>query len=78
MPAATSVSCQRISGSSSQKQSGYRLHPRMMMFGYFALKDGDWEEYKRTFKFEADATEWAFERIRGKKLKPCTRNYVEE
>ena len=34
--------------------------PTMMRFGYYASKDGDWEEYK----VEVSATEWAFERIR--------------
>ena len=29
-----------------------------------AVKDGDWEEYKRIFKVEVSATEWAFDRIR--------------
>ena len=24
--------------------------PKMMRFGYYAFKDRDWEEYKRTFK----------------------------
>ena len=38
--------------------------PKMMRFGYFAMKDGNWEEYKRTFKVEVNATEWAFERVR--------------
>ena len=36
----------------------------MMRFGDYALKDGDWEEYKRTFKVEVSATDWAFERAR--------------
>ena len=36
----------------------------MMRFGCYALKDGGWEEYKRTFKVGVTATEWAFERIR--------------
>ena len=35
----------------------------MMRFGYYALKDGDWEEYKRTFKVEVSATEWVFEKV---------------
>ena len=38
--------------------------PKMMRFGYYAIKDRDWDEYKRTFKVEVNATEWAFERIR--------------
>ena len=38
--------------------------PRMVRFGCYALKDGDWEDYERTFKVEASATECAFERIR--------------
>ena len=37
---------------------------KMMRCGYFALKDGDWEEHKTIFKVEVSATEWAFERIR--------------
>ena len=32
---------------------------KMMRFGYFAMKDGIWEEYKIIFKVEAKATEWA-------------------
>ena len=35
-----------------------------MRFGYYALKNGDWEESKRTLKVEVSATEWAFGRIR--------------
>ena len=35
-----------------------------MGFGYYALKNGDWEEYKRTFKAEVSATEWTFGSIR--------------
>ena len=35
-----------------------------MRFVHYALKDGDWEEYKRIFKVEVSATECAFERIR--------------
>ena len=31
----------------------------MMRCGDYALKDGDWKEYKRIFKVEASATEWA-------------------
>ena len=38
--------------------------PEMMRFGYYAFKDRDWDEYKRTFKVEVNATEWASERIR--------------
>ena len=36
----------------------------MMRFGYSALRNGDWEEYKRTFKAEVSATEWTFGRLR--------------
>ena len=36
----------------------------MMRFGYYALKNGDWEECKRTYKAEVSATEWTFGRIR--------------
>ena len=35
-----------------------------MRFGYYALKNGDWEENKRTFKAEVSATEWSLGRIR--------------
>ena len=38
--------------------------PRTMKQAFFAFKRGDWEEYKRTFRIEATATEWAFDRIR--------------
>ena len=38
--------------------------PKMMRFGYDALKNGDWEEYQRTFKAEVSATQWTFGRIR--------------
>ena len=38
--------------------------PKMMRCGYYALKDGDWEEYKSIFKVDVRATEWAFERVR--------------
>ena len=36
----------------------------MIRFGYYAVKDRNWEEYEGTFKVEVSATEWAFERIR--------------
>ena len=35
-----------------------------MRCGYYALEDGDSEEYKSISKVEIRATEWAFERIR--------------
>ena len=38
--------------------------PKMMKYGYFALKSGDWEEHKSIFKVQTRATEWASERIR--------------
>ena len=55
----------------------------MTKYGFFALKGGDWEEYKSIFKVEVKAAEWAFERIREAsekygKIEHCTRNYVEE
>ena len=37
--------------------------PRMVKQAFFALKRGDWEEYKRTFRIEAKAAEWAFDRV---------------
>ena len=37
--------------------------PRMMKEAFFALKGGDWEEYKSIFRVQAKATEWAFDRI---------------
>ena len=57
---ATRVSCQRSFGSSADTD----CTPRMMMFGYYAFKDGDWEEYKRAFKVATSRTERAFERTR--------------
>ena len=36
--------------------------PKMMKYGYFALKGGDREEYKSIFKVEIRATEGGFER----------------
>ena len=35
----------------------------MVKQAFFALKGGDWEEYKSIFKVQAKATEWAFDRI---------------
>ena len=35
-----------------------------MKKGFTALKGGDWEEYKNTFRKEVKATEWAFDRIK--------------
>ena len=58
----TRVPCRRISGT-SKKQYGHRLHSKMMRFGNDTLKDGDWEEYKRTFRIEVSATIWIFQRI---------------
>ena len=51
---------------------------RLMRYGYCALKDGDWEEYKRTLEVEVSATGWAFERIREalEKVAKYARNYV--
>ena len=37
---------------------------RMMKNGFTALKGGDWEEYKNTFRKEVKAAEWAFDRIK--------------
>ena len=34
---------------------------RMMKQGSVALKSGDWEEYKNTFRKEVKVTEWAFD-----------------
>ena len=31
---------------------------------FFALKSGEWEEYKHTFRNEVKVTEWAFDRIK--------------
>ena len=36
----------------------------MMKQGFVALKSGDWEEYKTTFRKEVNVTEWAFDRIK--------------
>ena len=36
----------------------------MMKQAFFALKGGDWEEYRSIYKIQATATEWASERIR--------------
>ena len=35
-----------------------------MKHGFFALKNGEWEEYKNTFRKEVNVTEWAFGRIK--------------
>ena len=35
-----------------------------MMKGFTALKGGNWEEYKNTFRNEVKASEWAFDRIK--------------
>ena len=35
-----------------------------MMKAFTALKRGDWEEYKDTFRKEMKATEWAVDRIK--------------
>ena len=38
---------------------------RMMKQDFFALKSGDWEEFKKnTLSTEAEATEWAFDRVK--------------
>ena len=37
--------------------------PRMMKQAFLALKGGVWEEYKSIFRIQAEATEWAFDRI---------------
>ena len=42
---------------------------RMMKQGFVALKSGDWEEYKNTFRKEVKVTEWDFDR----KRKPSSR-----
>ena len=36
----------------------------MMKHCFFALKSGEWEEYKNTFRNEVKVTEWAFDRIK--------------
>ena len=36
---------------------------RMIKQGFIALKRGDWEEYKNTFRKEVKVSEWAFDRI---------------
>ena len=36
----------------------------MMKHGFVALKGGDWEEYKSTFRKEVKVTEWAFDRTK--------------
>ena len=33
-----------------------------MKHGFFALQNGEWEEYKNTFRTEVKATEWACDR----------------
>ena len=35
-----------------------------MKKGFTALKGGNWEEYKNTFRKEVKASEWAFDRIK--------------
>ena len=61
--------------SSWNRQSGEYLEPvkccndadcthRMMKRGFFALKSGEWEEYKITFRTEVKATGWAFVRMK--------------
>ena len=47
-----------------KSSAGTDCTPKMMKYGYFALKGRDWEKYKSIFKVEKKATEWAFERIR--------------
>ena len=37
----------------------------MMKQGFLALKSGEWEEYKNTFRNEAKVSEWAFDRTNG-------------
>ena len=32
-----------------------------MKQGFVALKDGEWEEYKNTFRKEVRVSEWAFD-----------------
>ena len=36
----------------------------MMKQGFLALKSGEWEEYKNTFRNEAKVSEWAFDRTK--------------
>ena len=37
---------------------------KMMKQGFVALKSGDWEEYKNSFRKEVKVMEWAFHRIK--------------
>ena len=37
---------------------------RMMRHGFFALKSGEWEDNKNTFRNEVKVAEWAFDRIK--------------
>ena len=37
--------------------------PTVIKQAFFALKGGDWEEYKSIFRVQAKAAEWAFDRI---------------
>ena len=37
---------------------------KLMRYGYYALKGGEWEELKRKFRVDTTATEWAFDRMR--------------
>ena len=36
----------------------------MMKQGFFAMKSGEWEKYKHTFKKEVKVSEWAVDRIK--------------
>ena len=37
---------------------------RVMKHGFLALKSGEWEEYKNTFRNQVKVTEWAFDRVK--------------
>ena len=43
---------QRESSAKGYLEQVKRCTPRMMRFGYFALKDGEWEEYKETSRLK--------------------------
>ena len=61
-PLAARISRQR-SAEASQKMCRYRLLPKMMEFGYRAMKGCTREEHKVRFRNEEAATEWFLERI---------------
>ena len=57
-----------------------------MMKSFTALEDGNWEEYKATFRRKMKASEWAFDRIkeafgeggtgRGREGEHCARDHA--